>query len=378
MRYLFYIVFIMICGPLISQVVVSTNPAAIPNPSAMLSLDSNKGLLIPRMSKANRLAISSPAQGLWVYQLDAFPGYYIFSGVAWVRVANNRTLKGKNVYTQPSGPISTGGYTGYTVTNPSVGEFNVTFATPFNDVPMVMLSNEAAPALPSVDPSVYCQPYHNNPCTTPIAADYMDDVRVQSCPTGGGSCTYIAPIGFQDNGTGCNTTPGNYVNNFNIVSKQATVYGLCHDAEAFFNISLRSSEEWQDGVFAFIDWNQDGDFEENNEVLVQENNPSPYNALITEPLLTVPMTAVNGVTVMRTMSLYASNIPAPCGTFAWGETQDYRINVVGSCGGASSSEPRACDCNPKDITASGFKVYCAIVSSDRPFNTSFDFYATEN
>ena len=45
---------------------------------AMLDLTAtNRGLLIPRMTQAQRLAISLPAQGLLVYQTDGTTGFYV-------------------------------------------------------------------------------------------------------------------------------------------------------------------------------------------------------------------------------------------------------------------------------------------------------------
>ena len=55
-----------------------------PDNSALLDLTSNsKGLLIPRMTLAQRAGIKSPALGLMVYQLDFFTGFYFYDGVSW-------------------------------------------------------------------------------------------------------------------------------------------------------------------------------------------------------------------------------------------------------------------------------------------------------
>ncbi|TGE14471.1 hypothetical protein [Hymenobacter elongatus] len=62
-----------------------------PNASAVLDLTSTaKGLLIPRMTQAQRNLISTPAEGLLVYQTDNTPGIYQRTATAWVRlVADN-------------------------------------------------------------------------------------------------------------------------------------------------------------------------------------------------------------------------------------------------------------------------------------------------
>lgn len=55
-----------------------------PDGSAQLEVSStNKGFLPPRMTAAQRTAISSPATGLLVYQTDGTSGYYFFDGAIW-------------------------------------------------------------------------------------------------------------------------------------------------------------------------------------------------------------------------------------------------------------------------------------------------------
>jgi hypothetical protein len=44
-----------------------------------------KGLLLPRMTKAQRDAISSPVAGLAIYQTDNTPGLRVYNGVNWMR-----------------------------------------------------------------------------------------------------------------------------------------------------------------------------------------------------------------------------------------------------------------------------------------------------
>lgn len=57
----------------------------LPNASALLDLTStNKGLLLPRMTKAERNTITKVA-GLMIYQTDNTPGLRVCDGVNWVR-----------------------------------------------------------------------------------------------------------------------------------------------------------------------------------------------------------------------------------------------------------------------------------------------------
>jgi hypothetical protein len=64
---------------------------AVPNSSAVLEVAANpaspKGLLLPRMTLAQRNSIASPAEGLLIYQTDGTPGLYQRTSNAWASVA---------------------------------------------------------------------------------------------------------------------------------------------------------------------------------------------------------------------------------------------------------------------------------------------------
>ena len=60
-----------------------------PDASAVLDISSTtKGLLIPRMTIAQRTAIGSPATGLQVYQTDGTKGFYYYDGNAWTQLGS--------------------------------------------------------------------------------------------------------------------------------------------------------------------------------------------------------------------------------------------------------------------------------------------------
>jgi len=66
-----------------------------PDPSALLHLEStSKGLLIPRMTQAQRNAIGSPATGLMIYQTDNNPGFYYWNGTAWIPLLSSTSGSG--------------------------------------------------------------------------------------------------------------------------------------------------------------------------------------------------------------------------------------------------------------------------------------------
>jgi len=58
--------------------------------SASLDISSiSKGLLIPRMSEIQKNAITSPASGLLIYQLNNKNGFYYYDSVQWLFLGNN-------------------------------------------------------------------------------------------------------------------------------------------------------------------------------------------------------------------------------------------------------------------------------------------------
>ena len=81
---------------LMAQSVSINTDGSSPDASAMLDIKSTgKGLLMPRMTQAQRAAIVSPATGLVIYQTDGTPGYYYNSGTpgspGWIQLVTDLT-----------------------------------------------------------------------------------------------------------------------------------------------------------------------------------------------------------------------------------------------------------------------------------------------
>ena len=62
-----------------------------PSASALLEIKSTtKGLLIPKMTQAQRDAIANPVKGLLIFQNNGTEGFYFFNGTSWVNIVNGR------------------------------------------------------------------------------------------------------------------------------------------------------------------------------------------------------------------------------------------------------------------------------------------------
>ncbi len=132
MRLIFcsFIVLLLISVKSFSQTGIGTTT---PNASAKLEIAStDKGLLIPRMTAAQRAAITSPANGLLVYQTDSETGFYVNSGTSasptWSRVNSNWTRSGNDISYSLGNISTTGALTGGNSSTSSLSGFaaNVT------------------------------------------------------------------------------------------------------------------------------------------------------------------------------------------------------------------------------------------------------------
>lgn len=75
-----------------AQSVGISDQEIVPHASAALEIRTNtKGLLIPRLTKAERDVIATPANGLLIYQTDASPGFYYFNGTSWSSIGASGT-----------------------------------------------------------------------------------------------------------------------------------------------------------------------------------------------------------------------------------------------------------------------------------------------
>ena len=94
-KYVLVILILSISANTFAQIGIGTkNPAA----SAALEVTSstnNKGILIPRITAAQKDAISNPAEGLMIYQTSAPSGFYFYSGTGWKLMVTQTNIDSK-------------------------------------------------------------------------------------------------------------------------------------------------------------------------------------------------------------------------------------------------------------------------------------------
>jgi hypothetical protein len=103
------IIFLIISNHAVAQTNTFPNTGAAgigtitPDASSLFEIRSTKkGLLIPRMTQLQRNTITSPATGLLIYQTNATPGFYYYTGSTWKAVTPSTSsqwiTKGTSIY----------------------------------------------------------------------------------------------------------------------------------------------------------------------------------------------------------------------------------------------------------------------------------------
>ncbi|MGD9491746.1 MAG: BNR-repeat neuraminidase N-terminal domain-containing protein [Bacteroidales bacterium] len=80
-------------------------------------------------------------------------------------------------------------------------------------------------------------------------------------------------------------------------------------------------------VDVYIDFNHDGDLSDPDEAFPVFTYANPALPNTSSAVIPIPVTALTGNTLMRVVCVESSS-STPCGTYTWGETEDYRINIV--------------------------------------------------
>jgi len=91
----FTLVSVLITNCAFAQGLSVNTTGAVANSSAILDASSTtQGVLVPRMTTAQRNAISSPATGLMIFQTDGTAGFYYYTGSAWSAVGGSSLPSG--------------------------------------------------------------------------------------------------------------------------------------------------------------------------------------------------------------------------------------------------------------------------------------------
>ena len=95
--------------------------------------------------------------------------------------------------------------------------------------------------------------------------------------------------------------------------------------QRFSLTQINSGTFYACSVGVYIDYNQDGAFDVTTETAFTGNTSAANR--VSSGIISIPSTALVGNTKMRVV-LEESGLTDPCGTYTWGETEDYTINIT--------------------------------------------------
>lgn len=343
-----------------AQTNISINATGVvAHPSAILDVSStNSGLLLPRMTHDQKMAIVNPANGLMIYQIGGGDGiwYYDTSSNGGEWVALSRYLGGRIEMGDAPSTVAQGA--GYTVTRLTTGTDEITLNEPFQYGPNVIVSSSqsdgSAPFLED-----YCKPEF-------VTCGCRTVMNVQVYSTATPSAFTVPGDIIQNWESGCNTEPNRYKYYLpgDPVYSGSGVPDLCQGSPTQYSMRYRGNPNAICGshsIFVYIDWQQDGFYDEMDDLIVEAID-APWNSgNQIAPDLPIPASAFSGDTFMRVMALEGT--PSNnCHTADGGETEEYNIHV--SCGVDAVYQDVASYCNVGDITPNSFRISCRRVGGE--------------
>jgi hypothetical protein len=169
---------------------------------------------------------------------------------------------------------------------------------------------------PAVTTPAYCLPRSYNPCT---GGPYVE-VRIDGFVFNNASNPTIRLI--DNSNSACSPNGfGDYYNSFSANISRGQQYNFTVFADN------RAGSYYPLNVGIFVDYNQDGDFEDAGEQVFLDPTPNG-NATQIDGSFTIPASALSGNTRMRVRAQFQSYITtSACETFNFGETEDYKLII---------------------------------------------------
>ncbi|QKX06709.1 T9SS type A sorting domain-containing protein [Aquimarina sp. TRL1] len=118
----------------------------------------------------------------------------------------------------------------------------------------------------------------------------------------------------------------------------ATVFTARKGASVSIEITASwAGRKYSEAYGVWIDYNQDGDFKDSGEKVWTKSatQTSPVSGTFT-----IPATAKTGKTRARVIMRY-NTVPSDCGTFDYGEVEDYTLNISSNGSGGDTQAPSA-------------------------------------
>ncbi|MFN5324919.1 MAG: GEVED domain-containing protein, partial [Bacteroidota bacterium] len=172
--------------------------------------------------------------------------------------------------------------------------------------------------------SVAVNPFLNCYCTSNATSNADEDITNVSLGTlnNSSSCFSVAP------------GPGSIASQYSNFTTSVTPPSLAQGTVVSASVTMTScGGQYSNKSRMWIDFNQSGTYDASELVLDGPVTTGNHTATAT---VTIPANALPGLTGMRVVNVESSTVNA-CGTYTWGETEDYLVNII--AGNACSGIP---------------------------------------
>jgi gliding motility-associated-like protein len=186
-------------------------------------------------------------------------------------------------------------------------------------------------------------------CTTGLYTTGCVDDQIVSFSTTGGITN------ITNNNSGCGGGAAGYTF-YNTMTHSTTQGGVV-------NFSITSDPSWTEGYKIWVDYNNDGDFDDAGENVYDPATTTPAGSVITGNF-TVPVSTIPGIKRMRVRCVFSSAAFTPCSSVTYGEVEDYNLQVISltpcsgipNAGTVSANPISGCVGVPINLTSAGIDV----------------------
>ncbi|MBS1741150.1 MAG: hypothetical protein JST88_11505, partial [Bacteroidetes bacterium] len=167
--------------------------------------------------------------------------------------------------------------------------------------------------------SVSLNPFYNCYCISQATSNADEDI-------------FNVTLGSLNNTSTCTTLapgPGSIVaqySNYTTLTPTTLFLGATYPLSV--QIGYCGTGAYSNIAAVYIDFNHNGVFTDPGDTVFTSNYAAGVvpNGRVVSGNITIPLTALSGVTGMRVVAVEGSSV-SPCGTYTWGETEDYLVNI---------------------------------------------------
>ncbi|MBL7964709.1 MAG: T9SS type A sorting domain-containing protein [Flavobacteriales bacterium] len=193
-------------------------------------------------------------------------------------------------------------------------------------------------------------------------SNFLDCYCTSNATSAADEDIFNVTFGALNNSSTCATLapgPGSILNMYSNYKTLAPVTVVLGDLVPFSVQVGTCGGNFTNRTSIFVDWNRNGQLTDPGETIFAGTAVAGPNTQTGS--LVVPVAAGIGLTLLRVVTVETSGVVNPCGTYTWGETEDYLINVVapGPClnpptpGTASASGSTVCPGTNVTFSVSG-------------------------